>query len=64
MQWKRAHVVLVCAKGTNNNSLYGYVFVYYYAEEAGEIVLSIEVAREFEMILALLLVAQFIEPFH
>lgn len=50
MQWKRAHVVLVCAKGTNNNSLYGYVFVYYYAEEAGEIVLGIEVDRELEMI--------------
>lgn len=64
MQWKRAHVVLVCTKGTNNNSLQGYILVYYYAEEAGEIVLSIEVAREFEMILALLLVAQFIEPFH
>ena len=50
MQRKRAHVVLVCTKGTNNNSLYGYVFVYYYAEEAGEIVLGIEVARELEMI--------------
>lgn len=50
MQWKRTHVVLVCTKGTNNNSLHGYVFVYYYAEEAGEIVLGTEVARELEMI--------------
>ena len=50
MQWKRAHVVLVCTKGTNNNSLQGYILVYYYAEEAGEIVLGIEVARELEMI--------------
>ena len=50
MQWKRAHVVLVCTKGTNNNSLQGYILVYYYAEEAGEKVLGIEVARELEMI--------------
>lgn len=50
MQWKRAHVVLVCTKGTNNNSLHGYILVYYYAEEAGEKVLGIEVARELEMI--------------
>ena len=50
MQWKRAHVVLVCTKGMNNNSLQGYILVYYYAEEAGEIVLGIEVARELEMI--------------
>ena len=50
MQWKRAHVVLVCTKGTNNNSLQGYILVYYYAEEAGEIVFGIEVARELEMI--------------
>ena len=49
MQWKRAHVVLVCTKGTNNNSLHGYILVYYYAEEAGEIVLGIEVARELKM---------------
>ena len=49
MQWKRAHVVLVCTKGTNNNSLYGYILVYYYAEEAGEIVFGIEVDRELEM---------------
>ena len=49
MQWKRAHVVLVCTKGTNNNSLQGYILVYYYAEEAGEIVLGIEVGRELEM---------------
>ena len=50
MQWKRAHVVLVCTKGPNNNSLHGYILVYYYAEEAGEKVLGIEVARELEMI--------------
>lgn len=50
MQWKRAHVVLVCTKGTNSNSLQGYILVYYYAEEAGEKVLGIEVARELEMI--------------
>ena len=50
MPWKRAHVVLVCTKGTNNNSLHGYILVYYYAEEAGEKVLGIEVARELEMI--------------
>ena len=50
MQWKRAHVVLMCTKGPNNNSLQGYILVYYYAEEAGEIVLGIEVARELEMI--------------
>ena len=50
MQWKRAHVVLVCTKGPNNNSLQGYILVYYYTEEAGEIVLGIEVARELEMI--------------
>lgn len=50
MQWKRVHVVLVCTKGTNNNSLQGYILVYYYAEEAGEIVLGIEVDRELEMI--------------
>ena len=49
MQWKRVHVVLVCTKGPNNNSLQGYILVYYYTEEAGEIVLSIEVARELEM---------------
>ena len=49
MQWKRTHVVLVCTKGTNNNSLQGYILVYYYTEEAGEIVLSIEVARELKM---------------
>ena len=46
MQWKRAHVVLVCTKGTNNNSLQGYILVYYYAEEAGEKVLGTEVTRE------------------
>ena len=50
MQWKRAHVVLVCTKGPNNNSLQVYILVYYYAEEAGEIVLGIEVARELEII--------------
>ena len=49
MQWKRAHVVLMCTKGTNNNSLQWYILVYYYAEEAGEIVLGIEVGRELEM---------------
>lgn len=50
MQWKRAHVVLMCTKGPNNNSLQGYILVYYYAEETGEIVFGIEVARELEMI--------------
>ena len=50
MQWKRAHVVLVCTKGTNNNSLQGYILVYYYAEEAGEKVFGIKVGRELEMI--------------
>ena len=49
MQRKRAHVVLVYTKGTKNNSLQGYILVYYYAEEAGEIVFGIEVARELEM---------------
>ena len=51
MQRKRAHVVLVCAKGTKNNSLQGYILVYYYTEEAGEKVFGIEAARELEMII-------------
>lgn len=46
MQRKRAHVVLVGTKGPNNNSLQGYILIYYYAEEAGEIVLGTEVTRE------------------
>ena len=50
MQRKRAHVVLVLTKGTDDNSLHGYILVYYYAEEADEKVLGIEVARELEMI--------------